>query len=492
MSPPAPTRAVEEPHEGGSPRQSGTVTATARASGTERTLWGRIVRLLLVTPRYRFDVWHRLADSIAILIIAWLFLPERPWLTAIALIIAITFSPALYRHRLNVSVLDDLPRVVVVGTVLSVFGAVVSNAGMNLFSLIYFTVVIVMTLVITRLVVAPLLRWSRTRYRAFRHRTLIVGTGGTSLSLARTLVERPEFGLSPVALVDADRKVSAELAALEMGVPLENPSSGLVDVIRRHRARTVIVGFGAYDDRELLRMLMECDHEDAEVFIIPRLFGYVNVEGRMDRINALPLIRVKRSAHRSVWWRLKRPMDIMLSGLALVLLSPLFLLVALAVKLDDRTSPVLFRQTRIGEGGREFELLKFRSMRPTDENESQTRWNIAGDPRISPLGAFLRKSSLDEIPQIYNVFRGDMALVGPRPERPHFVNRFSGEYRGYAARHRVPVGLTGWAAINGLRGDTSIADRVMFDNFYIENWSPWMDIRSILLTLWVVIKGTGR
>lgn len=185
-------------------------------------------------------------------------------------------------------------------------------------------------------------------------------------------------------------------------------------------------------------------------------------------------------------------MDIMLSGLALILLSPLFLLVALAVKLDDRTSPVLFRQTRIGEGGREFELLKFRSMRPTDENESQTRWNIAGDPRISPLGAFLRKSSLDEIPQIYNVIRGDMALVGPRPERPHFVNRFSGEYRGYAARHRVPVGLTGWAAINGLRGDTSIADRVMFDNFYIANWSPWMDIRSILLTLWVVIKGTGR
>lgn len=492
MSVPTPTRAVGEPHEDGSPRQFGTVTATARASDTERTLWGKFVRLLLVTPRHRFDVWHRLADSIAILIIAWLFLPERPWLTAIALIIAITFSPTLYRHRLNVSVLDDLPRVVVVGTVLSVFGAVVSNAGMNLFSLIYFTAVVVVTLVITRLVVAPLLRWSRKRYRAFRHRTLIVGTGGTSLSLARTLVERPEFGLSPVALVDADRTVSAELAALELGIPLENPSSGLVDVIRQHRARTVIIGFGAYDDRELLRMLTECDHEDAEVFIIPRLFGYVNVEGRMDRINALPLIRVKRSAHRSVWWRLKRPMDIMLSGLALVLLSPLFLLVALAVKLDDRTSPVLFRQTRIGEGGREFELLKFRSMRPTDENESQTRWNIAGDPRISPLGAFLRKSSLDEIPQIYNVFRGDMALVGPRPERPHFVNRFSGEYRGYAARHRVPVGLTGWAAINGLRGDTSIADRVMFDNFYIENWSPWMDIRSILLTLWVVIKGTGR
>lgn len=462
------------------------------ADRTKRTLWGKIARFLLVVPRFRFDVWHRLADALVIIAIAWLFLPERQGLTAAALVVAIAFSPSLYRHRLNVSVLDDLPRVVVVGTVLSMFGAVVSNAGMNLFSLIYFTSVVVSALVISRIVVAPLLRWSRKRHRAFRNRTLIVGTGDTTLGLARTLRERPEFGLSPVALVDADRRMSAEVAALELGVPLENPTNGLVDLIRRHRVRTVIIGFGAYDDRQLLRMLWECDHEDAEVFIVPRLFDYVNVEGRMERINALPLIRVNRSAHRSVAWKFKRPMDVALSGLALVLLAPLFLFVALAVKLDDRSAPVLFRQTRIGEGGREFELLKFRSMRPADENESQTKWSIAGDPRISALGAFLRKTSLDEIPQIYNVFRGDMALVGPRPERPHFVERFSGEYGGYAARHRVPVGLTGWAAINGLRGDTSIADRVMFDNFYIENWSPWMDIRSVLLTMWVVVKGTGK
>jgi len=185
-------------------------------------------------------------------------------------------------------------------------------------------------------------------------------------------------------------------------------------------------------------------------------------------------------------------MDILLSGLALMVLSPLFLALAIAVKLDDRSAPVLFRQVRIGEGGREFELLKFRSMKPADESESQTRWNIAGDPRITRFGSFLRRSSLDEIPQIYNVFRGDMALVGPRPERPHFVERFSGQYGGYSARHRVPVGLTGWAAINGLRGDTSIADRVTFDNYYISNWSPWMDIRSVFLTLWVVAKGSGR
>lgn len=466
--------------------------APAQVRTAEDGLWKRVARFLLVAPRYRFDVWHRLADAIAIVAIVWFFVPFRPWLTAAALALAIAVSPWLYRQRINVSVLDELPRVVLAGSVVSVIGAVVSNAGMNLFSLVNFTLVMVSALVVSRMIVAPLLRRCRRRSPAFRNRTLIVGTGNTTLDLARTLATRPEFGLSPVALVDAEPSLDGKMASLELEIPHETPGHGLVDLIRQHRARTVIIGFGTYDDQQLLRMLWECDHEDAEVFIVPRLFDYVNLEGNMDRINAIPLTRVRRSAHRSLAWKLKRPTDLMISGAALILLSPLFLILALAVKLDDRSAPVLFRQIRIGEGGRQFELLKFRSMRPADEVEAQTRWCIAGDPRISPLGAFLRKTSLDEIPQIYNVFRGDMALVGPRPERPHFVEKFNGEYGGYAARHRVPVGLTGWAAINGLRGDTSIADRVMFDNFYIENWSLWMDLRSILLTVVVVLKGAGR
>lgn len=452
----------------------------------------RMVRFMLVAPRHRFDFWHRLADIIVISLIAWLLLPDKPWLTAGVLVCALPFSPSLYRHRVTISVLDELPRVAVVGTVVSMLGAIVTNRGMNLLDLMVFTSVVVAALVASRMVVAPLLRWSRKRHRAFRNRTIIVGTGGTSLRLARTLSERPEFGLSPMAFVDCERRAEAELAAVELGIPIEHTAGGLVDLIQYHRARTVIIGFGGYDDKVLLGMLRDCDHLNAEVFIVPRLFDYATMEGQMDRVNALPLTRVRRAAHRSFAWKLKRPMDILLSGLALVVLAPVFMVVAIAVKLDDPSAPVLFRQIRIGEGGREFELLKFRSLKPADETESQTRWNIADDPRISPLGAFLRRSSLDEVPQIYNVFKGDMALIGPRPERPHFVEKFSGEYGGYAARHRVPVGLTGWAAINGLRGDTSIANRVMFDNFYIENWSPWMDIRSVLLTLLVVSKGSGR
>ena len=136
-------------------------------------------------------------------------------------------------------------------------------------------------------------------------------------------------------------------------------------------------------------------------------------------------------------------------------------------------------------------MLKFRSMRPATETESATNWNIKNDDRLSWFGKFLRRSSLDELPQLWNILRGDMSLVGPRPERPHFVEQFSSEFKRYDARHRVPCGLTGWAQIHGLRGDTSIPERVRYDNYYIQNWSLWLDVKIILRTLTAFMKGSG-
>jgi lipopolysaccharide/colanic/teichoic acid biosynthesis glycosyltransferase len=152
---------------------------------------------------------------------------------------------------------------------------------------------------------------------------------------------------------------------------------------------------------------------------------------------------------------------------------------------------VIFRQQRVGCDGLHFALLKFRSMRPVNDAESQTQWNIATDRRLGPVGRILRKTSLDELPQLVNILRGDMSLVGPRPERPHFVQEFGDLYQGYAARHRVPSGLTGWSQVNGLRGDTSIHDRAKFDNFYIENWSLWLDLKILLRTIVSIVKSPG-
>jgi lipopolysaccharide/colanic/teichoic acid biosynthesis glycosyltransferase len=158
----------------------------------------------------------------------------------------------------------------------------------------------------------------------------------------------------------------------------------------------------------------------------------------------------------------------------------------------DGGPPIFFRQERIGRYGKPFELIKFRSMRPASEHEAQTNWSIAHDRRVSPIGRFLRRTSLDELPQLWNILRGDMTVVGPRPERPYFVERFSAEHPGYAMRHRVPVGLTGLAQVSGLRGDTPISDRARFDNYYIENWSLWLDVKVLLRTVSEVFRGGGR
>ncbi|MEU9706957.1 sugar transferase, partial [Streptomyces sp. NPDC047981] len=186
----------------------------------------------------------------------------------------------------------------------------------------------------------------------------------------------------------------------------------------------------------------------------------------------------------------KRALDVVLAGPALALALPVLLLCALAVRLSDGPG-VLFRQERVGQNGRLFTLLKFRTLRPADETESATRWSVANDGRMSPVGGFLRKSSLDELPQLWNVLRGDMSLVGPRPERPYFVSQFSRIHAGYADRHRMPVGLTGLAQVHGLRGDTSIEDRCRFDNHYIDHWSLWQDVRILLRTAAGLVRPTG-
>jgi lipopolysaccharide/colanic/teichoic acid biosynthesis glycosyltransferase len=163
----------------------------------------------------------------------------------------------------------------------------------------------------------------------------------------------------------------------------------------------------------------------------------------------------------------------------------------LAVRIEGGPG-VIFRQPRVGRHGQVFDCLKLRSMRPVDGHESATNWSIAQDERVGRVGRFLRRSSLDELPQLWNILRGDMTLVGPRPERPHFVEQFSATYDRYAYRHRVQAGLTGFAQVSGLRGDTPIADRARYDNYYIENWSLWLDVKILLRTFSEVLFARGR
>lgn len=390
------------------------------------------------------------------------------------------------RDRLNLYVLDDLPAICLTSFVAVFIGRTfVEGFGGGLQPVKILLVVITASFLARSMsyVIRRYLQATRWQYR----NTIVVGGGEVAALLVASMEASPSLGLRPVAMLDDFPTQKAS----ESEIPVQPMRWFEPSYIEERGIDTIIVAFSGLREPQLLSMLRAFDKADCEIYIVPRLFEYATLSGDMDHIRGIPLVRVRRLAHRTVTWRLKRYASMLLAAAALVLLSPILGAVALAVWLQDRSAPVLFRQTRITENGSEFTILKFRSMKPANENESATRWNIAQDDRLGKLGRFLRKTSLDELPQLLNVVKGDMDLVGPRPERPHFAKQFEQDIPGYGARHRIPAGLTGWAAIHGLRGDTSLLERAVYDNYYIENWSLWLDIKIMIRTGIVVLRRTG-
>ncbi len=244
-------------------------------------------------------------------------------------------------------------------------------------------------------------------------------------------------------------------------------------------------------ERELLDAVRTRSCLGCDLLVVPRLHHFHTQTGIADHVGSIPIMRVRTPQLNGPARIVKRAFDITVAGFLLIILSPLLILCAIALRLEGGPN-VIFRQTRVGRNGELFDCLKLRSMRPVDAAESSTNWSIANDQRVSRIGRLLRRTSVDELPQLWNILRGDMTLVGPRPERPHFVEEFSEKYDRYVHRHRVQVGLTGLAQVSGLRGDTSIADRARFDNYYIENWSLWLDVKIVFRTFFEVLFARGR
>ena len=303
--------------------------------------------------------------------------------------------------------------------------------------------------------------------------TLIVGTGPVGVDVAEALLANPQFGLVPCGFVDRFDD--------EFTLPLVGRPEHLPEILARTGTRHVVLAFGAAGEEELVGIIRRCHDSSVQFYAVPRLFELgVSHEDVGHEVDGLPLVPVRSPGTSSQMWPAKRAFDIAASSFLLLLTAPIFLACALAVKITS-PGPVFFRQVRVGIGGRPFEILKFRSMKVNDD--SATQWSVDEDDRVTVAGRFLRPSHLDELPQLLNVVRGEMSLVGPRPERPHFVEQFGAEIDGYHYRHRVPVGITGWAQVNGYWGDTSIERRVRLDNRYIENWSLWRDLVIGLRTI---------
>ncbi|MET9326910.1 sugar transferase [Tsukamurella sp. NPDC003166] len=400
-----------------------------------------------------------------------------------AITVAVLYLFGLYRSRITLSALDGAPQLVVAGLLLWPF-AVIALRGDD-HSRFLHAELCWLALFGLRVVYY----WTVRRYRERRpergSRTLVIGGGKVAGELVNSMFEYPVYGLRPALVMDDD-----PLDATVFPVEVIPRRSDLAALIREREIDTVIVAFSRDRDSTLVEPLRDCDHLDCEIYVVPRLYEFVHQDRDMDRIHTTPLVLVRRLALRTSHWRIKRVTSLATALVGVVLFSPLLAAVAVAIKIQEPSAPVLFRQTRVGQDGRLFSLYKFRTMRPVPDEESDRDWTDES-LRITRLGRFLRRHSIDELPQLWNVVRGDMSVVGPRPERPHFANRFGQEIPAYQSRHRVKVGLTGWAAIHGLRGDTDIKDRASYDNYYIENWSLWLDAKIVLMSVGAVLFGRG-
>ncbi|MGW2270619.1 exopolysaccharide biosynthesis polyprenyl glycosylphosphotransferase [Streptomyces yangpuensis] len=421
------------------------------------------------------------ADAMAVVLTAATLpgqvLPAAPAVAVLpALLVALHAQAGLYRPRLAPSALLELPAVLGRSAVLWCAAAAVAAAldparAMG-WSMLLTAVCLQAVLVCTgRGAANQLHRRAAVRRPAS---ALVVGPGAGASAVAAALHGRPEFGLRPVGLADTAAPADGDTGPLPLLATHEDIRRAVIQNAVRH---AVFTRPPEADERTASLVRLFHDHGCRLWLADPA--GTAKVTGMRlahpaDQLwgyAVQPLL--PRPARPLERWA-KRIIDSALALVALVAAAPVMLLCAAAVRLWDGPG-VIFRQERVGLYGRPFTLLKFRTLR-ADAHESATRWTVAGDRRMSPVGSFLRKSSLDELPQLWNVVRGDMSLVGPRPERPFFVAKFSTVHPGYEARHRMPVGITGLAQINGLRGDTSIEDRARFDNHYIDTWSLWQDL----------------
>jgi exopolysaccharide biosynthesis polyprenyl glycosylphosphotransferase len=311
--------------------------------------------------------------------------------------------------------------------------------------------------------------------RLYRQRTpqnvLIVGSGDIGRMILQSIRQSSKIGYRPIGFVDD------EIA----GLPVWGPISNLGMVIREHDVDQVIIGLPEAAHDQLLDIISQCDSQHVTIRVFPDLFQIMASPVTIDDLNGVPLLTIRDVALRGWRLTLKRGMDLLISAIGLVFISPLMMLVALLIKLDS-PGPVFYAQERVGLDANPFPVIKFRSMRVDAEDKTGPVWATKDDPRRTRLGSLLRKYSLDEVPNLFNVLIGQMSLVGPRPERPVFVEQFKQTVPHYMDRHKEKAGMTGWAQVNGLRGDTSILERTKYDLWYIENWSLLLDIKILVLT----------
>jgi exopolysaccharide biosynthesis polyprenyl glycosylphosphotransferase len=420
-------------------------------------------------------------------------------LVAFPLVVMLLFYlRGLYRTRLRALILDGIVPVISAVSVgamtVAVMGLFANGHAPPQTEVVRTWLFAMLGVGLGRIVLSAAQRWARAR-RLVGKPVLIMGAGVVGAQVARRLETHPEYGLAPIGFLDEDPRSIAEVGGRDL--PVLGTVEDLDETVARTGVRNLIVAFSSVADERVSRLIQRCQELGVEVSVVPRMFDTINNRVGYDTVGGLPLMSFTTIDPRGLQFAIKHGFDRVLALVLLVVLSPVMLLSALAVCLGSK-GPALFRQRRVGRDGKAFDLYKFRSMRmqpgqldPSVDDAGPLEFllggdtapgGVEGDDRRTTVGRFLRRTSLDELPQLMNVLRGEMSLIGPRPERPEFVELFKDDIVRYGDRHRVKSGITGWAQVHGLRGQTSLAERVEWDNYYIANWSLGLDVKILALT----------
>jgi exopolysaccharide biosynthesis polyprenyl glycosylphosphotransferase len=431
---------------------------------------------------------------------ATLYVPtvQIPLLLLPPLVMGLLYLRGLYRTRLRALLLDGVAPVVsavsVAAMMVAMLGLFVNGKIPPQSDWIRAWLFALLGVGAGRSVLALTQRWARAR-RLVGKPVLIMGAGVVGAQVARRLESHPEYGLTPIGFLDDDPRSVAEVGGRD--VPVLGTVEDLDETVMSTGVRNLIVAFSSVADARVSRLIQRCQELGIEVSVVPRMFDTINNRVGYDTVGGLPLMSFTTVDPRGVQFALKHAFDRVFGLGLLIVLSPVILCTALVVRLSSR-GPILFRQRRVGRDGKVFNLYKFRSMRMSPsraglngDDPTAIESLLGGDTapggvesndRRTKVGRLLRRSSLDELPQLLNVLRGEMSIIGPRPERPEFVELFRQDITRYGDRHRVKSGITGWAQVHGLRGQTSLAERVEWDNYYIAHWSLGLDMKILALT----------
>jgi len=406
-------------------------------------------------------------------------------------LIGIFFVQRMYQRRRPISHLDEFFKIILYNIFATLTTVAVLTLGLPTFKyhrplIIYASALNIGLLTLSRSLHA-LVQWQAQAKGIGDDRVIIVGAGEVGQMLYQKIAQNPKLGYQMVGFIDNGK---ANRRQKVMGVPVLGTLVDIPWIIERYGIDEVIIGLPESSHQELVGIISLCEREKVGIRVFPDVFQIMASEVGIGDLGGLPLLTIRDVALQG--WRrtLKRGMDVVFSAIALVLLSPFLLLTALLVKLDS-PGPVFYIQERMGLDAVPFKMIKFRSMR-TDAEQDGPGWTTPDDPRRTKLGSIMRRFNIDELPQLINVLIGDMSLVGPRPERPVYVEQFRQSIPRYMDRHREKAGITGWAQVNGLRGDTSIIERTKYDLWYIENWSLALDLKILIRTVVQWILGTNR